>query len=209
MLSGEMGAFLMPLEYKSVPFEVKEIVNVDGGGWEIAGYASTFNDSEPDYYGDTIAPGAFAASIAKRWPKFLFEHSVPIGKTLDIKEDAHGLYGRWSLVDTAAGTDAYKLAKAGVLDSLSIGYIPEQWEQRTDGGRHLTVIDLPEVSATATPANLNAVITDVKRQDPAAPIEAPSDAAADAAPTLVDPLAVDLEPIRRRLSALGVLELAS
>jgi HK97 family phage prohead protease len=188
----------MPLEFKSVPFEVKEVVAVENGGWEVAGYASTFNDSEPDYYGDTIAPGAFSASIAKRWPKFLFEHTIPIGKTLEIREDARGLYGRWSIVDTTQGTDAYKLAKAGVLDSLSIGFFAEQWEQRADGGRHLTVIDLPEVSAVANPANMNAVITDVKTAQPA-PEPKP-----EPLPLPSDDFLLDLAPLAARLAALGV-----
>lgn len=151
----------MPLEYKSIPFEVKEVVGVESGGWEIAGYASTFG-GEPDFYGDIIMAGAFAESIAKRLPKFLFEHVEPIGKTLEIREDEKGLFGRWSIVDTRAGTDAYKLAKAGVLDSLSIGYMAEEWERRDDGVRLLFKINLPEVSGVAIPANQSAVITDVK-----------------------------------------------
>lgn len=150
------------LVYKSIPFEVKEIVDISGGGWEIAGYASTFG-GEPDAHGDVIVQGAFAESIAKRWPKLLFEHSTPIGKTLEIREDDTGLFGRWTIVDTQAGTDAYKLAKAGVLDSMSIGYWVEQYEYRNDGVRLLQKIDLPEVSVVAIPANRNAVITDVKR----------------------------------------------
>jgi HK97 family phage prohead protease len=149
------------LEYKSIPFEVKEVVDLSGGGWEIAGYASTFGDP-PDYYNDVIMPGAFAASIASVPPKFLFEHAEPVGKTLEIREDDHGLYGRWSIVDTRAGTDAYKLAKAGVLDSLSIGFFAEEYAYREDGVRVLMRITLPEVSAVAIPANRNAVITDVK-----------------------------------------------
>src|SRR4030095_4618705 len=107
----------MALEYKRVPFEIKEMVAVDGGGWEIAGYASTFGPPA-DSYGDVIAPGAFTATIAERATKFLFEHQTPSGRQLELREDAHGLFGRWSIVDTTAGTDAYKLAKAGVLDSL-------------------------------------------------------------------------------------------
>jgi HK97 family phage prohead protease len=149
------------LEYKSIPFEVKEVVDLSGGGWEIAGYASTFGDP-PDYYNDVIMPGAFAASIASAPPKFLFEHAEPIGKTLEIREDDHGLYGRWSIVDTRAGTDAYKLAQAGVLDSLSIGFFADEYAYREDGVRVLMRITLPEVSAVAIPANRNAVITDVK-----------------------------------------------
>ena len=151
----------MPLEYKSIPFEVKEIVDLTGGGWEIAGYASTFG-GEPDSYGDVIAAGAFADSIAARPTKFLYEHFEPIGKQLEIREDEKGLWGRWTIVDTTTGTDAYKLAKAGVLDSLSIGYFTQEAEFREDGIRILRKIDLYEVSAVAIPANRNAVITDVK-----------------------------------------------
>jgi HK97 family phage prohead protease len=152
------------LAYKSVPFEVKEIVPVADGGWEIAGYASTFG-GEPDSYGDVIVAGAFAESLTKRSPKHLYEHNEPIGKTLEIREDAHGLFGRWSIVDTQAGTDAYKLAKAGVLDSLSIGYRTIDEEYRSDGVRLLKKVDLFEVSSVAIPANRNAVITDVKSFD--------------------------------------------
>ena len=152
----------MPLEYKSVPFEVKAAERNDGDtGWEIAGLASTFW-GEPDAYNDVVAPGAFAASIAERATKFLFEHQTPIGKQLEIRETDEGLYGRWSVVDTTAGTDAYKLAKAGVLDSLSIGYVPLEWEIRADGVRVLQKCTLYEVSAVSLPANENAVITDVK-----------------------------------------------
>jgi HK97 family phage prohead protease len=150
-------------------------------------------------YGDVVAPGAFAASIAERPTKFLYEHHTPIGKQLELRETDEGLYGRWSVVDTVVGTDAYKLAKAGVLDSLSIGYIPLEWELRGDGVRVLQAIDLYEVSAVALPANENAVITAVK----AAPAPEPSVVGDD------DPLAVDLERIRRRLTMLGVGDLAT
>lgn len=151
----------MPLEYKSIPFEVKEVVDVAAGGWEVAGYASTFG-GEPDAYGDVIVRGAFAESIAARPTKFLYEHFEPIGKQLEIREDDRGLFGRWTIVDTQTGTDAYKLAKAGVLDSLSIGYFTQEADFREDGIRVLRKIDLYEVSAVAIPANRNAVITDVK-----------------------------------------------
>jgi uncharacterized protein len=152
----------MSLEYKSIPFAVKAAErNADDSGWEIAGLASTWW-GEPDAYGDVVQPGAFAASIADRPTKFLFEHHTPIGKQLELRETDEGLYGRWSVVDTTAGTDAYKLAKAGVLDALSIGYIPLEWETRADGVRVLQKVELYEVSAVAIPANENAVITQVK-----------------------------------------------
>lgn len=184
------------LGYKSIPFEVKELREIEGGGWEIAGYASTFGPPA-DAYGDVIAPGAFAASIAERATKFLYEHFTPIGKQLELREDPHGLYGRWSIVDTVAGTDAYKLAKAGVLDSLSIGYITRESEEREDGSRVLTRVDLFEVSCVAIPANPNAVITDVKGDRRAA-------APPGRAPVRGPVLDIDDELRRRRLARLGV-----
>lgn len=149
------------LTYKNIPFQIKEIVEIAGGGWEIEGYASTFG-GEPDSYGDVIAKGAFLDSIAARPTKFLFEHFEPIGKQLDIREDEKGLWGRWSIVNTRAGEDAYKLARAGVLDSLSIGYRTVDEEFRDDGIRILKRVDLFEVSAVAIPANRHATITNVK-----------------------------------------------
>jgi HK97 family phage prohead protease len=153
----------MGLEYKSVPFEVKAVTDAEDGGWEIAGLASTWW-GEPDSYNDVVAPGAFAESIASRQTKFFYEHREPIGRQLELREDERGLYGRWSIVPTSAGTDAYKLAKAGVLDSLSIGYIADAVEVREDGVRVLQKVTLLEVSAVALPANQSAVITDVKRE---------------------------------------------
>jgi len=153
----------MALEYKAarLPFEIKERVSTDGGGWEVAGYASTFG-GDPDAMGDVVVPGAFAESIAQRPTKFLYEHQTPIGYQLEIREDEKGLFGRWAIIDTMAGTDAYKLMKGGVLDSLSIGYIPEEVVVREDGVRLLMKCLVLEVSGVAIPANANAVITDVK-----------------------------------------------
>jgi HK97 family phage prohead protease len=187
----------MPLAYKTVPFAVKAAEpRSDGDGWEIAGLASTWW-GEPDAYGDVVAPGAFAASIAARSTKFLFEHFVPIGKQIEIHETDEGLFGRWSVVDTTAGSDAYKLAKAGVLDSLSIGYLPLEWELREDGVRVLQKVDLFEVSAVAIPANVNAVITDVKTApEPEAPAE-PADPP--------ERIRLDMERRRRRLARLGIV----
>jgi HK97 family phage prohead protease len=120
---------------------------------------------------------------------------VPIGKQLELRETDEGLYGRWSVVDTTAGTDAYKLAKAGVLDSLSIGYVPLEWETRADGVRVLQKVELYEVSAVAIPANESAVITAVKR------LPEPEPTPAEPAPP---PLSFDLDDVRRCLAALGV-----
>lgn len=147
------------IEYKARRrFQIK----ATGGGWEVAGYASTFNDATPDAYGDVVARGAFTRSIAARTTKLLYEHREPIGNQLELREDSHGLWGRWSIVDTASGHDAHTLALAGVLDGLSIGYIPTQVEDRPDGVRVIREANLFEVSLVAIPANENAVVQSVK-----------------------------------------------
>jgi HK97 family phage prohead protease len=134
------------------------------GSWEVAGYASTFG-GEPDSYGDVVARGAFSASIAKRLPKFFYQHYEPIGGCLSIEEDEKGLFGRWFIVDTTAGTDAHKLAKSGAIDSLSIGFRTLESDYNEDGVRILRKVDLFEVSLVAIPANDNAVVTSVKSLD--------------------------------------------
>lgn len=151
----------MDLDHKSIPFQVTDLKAREGGGWEVAGYASTFG-GEPDSYGDVVAKGAFVDSIAKRSPKFFYQHAEPIGTTLSIAEDEKGLFGRFAIIDTAIGTDAYKLAKAGAIDSLSIGFRTVDQEFREDGTRILKKVDLFEVSLVAIPANTNAVLTSVK-----------------------------------------------
>lgn len=140
-------------------FEVKELG--DGAGWTITGYASTFG-GQPDHTGDIIAKGAFSDSIAARQTKFLYQHMDPIGVQVDLVEDQHGLLGTWEIVPTALGTDAHMLAKAGVLDSLSIGFITQDAEFRDDGVRVIKKVDLLEVSLVTFPANENAVVTAVK-----------------------------------------------
>lgn len=150
------------METKSLPFHVAEL-KAAGDGWEVAGYASTFG-GQPDTYGDIVAKGAFLDSIAKRATRLLWQHNIekPIGKQLDLKEDDHGLFGRWSIVPTATGKEAHELLQAELIDSMSIGFMTKDAEYREDGTRVLKAIDLFEVSLVTVPANSNALITSFK-----------------------------------------------
>lgn len=151
----------MDLLRKTVPFELGEVKAAADGGWEVAGYASTWG-GEPDSYNDVVAKGAFLESILKRSVKLFYQHLEPIGKALELTEDDRGLFGRFSILDTTTGTDAHKLAKAGVIDQLSIGYRTLDAEYREDGVRVIKKADLFEVSLVPIPANQSAVITSVK-----------------------------------------------
>lgn len=157
------------VEHKTIPlagFEVK--ATEDGsGGWEVAGYASTFGGS-PDSYGDVVARGAFTDSLAKRETKLLWQHDMgePIGKQLSLIEDDKGLFGRWSIIPTDAGTKAHQLVAAGLVDALSIGFLTREADYNDDGVRVLKAVDLYEVSLVTVPANEAAVVTSYKHPIP-------------------------------------------
>ena len=118
------------------------------------GYASLFG--VPDLGRDTVAPGAFAASLARRGAhgvRMLWQHdpAEPIGSWLSLREDARGLRvaGRLNLaVQRAREIDA--LMREGALDGLSIGFrVVRASPER--GGRRLLAVDLWEVSLVTFP----------------------------------------------------------
>jgi Escherichia/Staphylococcus phage prohead protease len=155
------------VETKALAFTLTELKAKDTG-WEVAGYASTFGGT-PDSYGDIVATGAFADSLlARPHVRLLWQHNLeePIGKAISLKEDDKGLLGHWSLVPTDTGSKAHQLLHAGLVDSLSIGFMTRDAEYKDDGTRILKNIDLFEVSLVTVPANSNAVVTSFKTDLP-------------------------------------------
>ena len=137
------------------------------------GYASLFG--VPDLGRDTVAPGAFAASLARRGPggvRMLWQHdpAEPIGTWLSLAEDARGLRvaGRLNLaVQRAREIDA--LMRDRALDGLSIGFrvvraVPER------GGRRLLAVDLWEVSLVTFPLQPDARVSRAARPHPTLPM---------------------------------------
>lgn len=134
---------------------------------EFSGYASTFGGL-PDSYGDVIAPGAYSATLrahkaAGTLPVMLWAHdqSRPIGRWLEMKEDAKGLWVRGQCnLNTTAGREAHEHIKAGDVSGMSIGYRIKEYSVDTDTGIWtLEAVELREVSVVALPANQNALIT--------------------------------------------------
>lgn len=164
----------------------------------IEGYASVFN--VVDSYGEVILPGAFARTIAAWEAKgkpvpVLWQHDTydPIGATLELAEDDHGLRIKARLLvdDVAQAREAHALAAANVLGGLSIGFsIPRKGANGTspltyDEARDVWTIaevKLWEYSLVTFPANEEATI-DVVKAAGAALREATEAAAALAATT--------------------------
>lgn len=120
----------------------------------IAGYASLWGVA--DLNGDVVAPGAFAASLARRGAggvRMLHQHEsrAPVGVWDTIAEDERGLKVCGRIMDwSAEGRFAQALSRAGALDGLSIGFRAER--ARRDGRlRVLSGVDLWEVSLVTFP----------------------------------------------------------
>jgi len=130
---------------------------------KISGYASVFG--ELDLSGDTVARGAFAASLLSRTEKLpmLFGHKTdtPIGVWDRVFEDRHGLFvsGR-ILAGSPLADQTRRLVTEQAVTGLSIGY-QTQRSTKTQRGRQLLTLDLWEVSVVAFPMLRSARITQI------------------------------------------------
>jgi HK97 family phage prohead protease len=131
------------------------------GAWYVEGLASPFGPPA-DSQGDIIAKGAYAATLRERKTKLLLEHEHPIGVELSLQETEAGLWGRWSISQTDRGREAHQLALDGVLDGLSIGFLPVAADFLGDGTRVIKQADLYEVSLVALPAAERARVAEAK-----------------------------------------------
>jgi hypothetical protein len=151
-----------------LPLQI-ETKRLDGDEWTVSGYASTYDRDLGD---DVVQPGAFQKSLGNGRPvRFLYGHDQRqvLGKTLELKEDERGLFGRFAISKTALGTDVRTLLKDGALDSFSIGYLPGETEfDKKAGVRKIKELELLEVSVVGIPMNPGALVTSVKAADYAA-----------------------------------------
>lgn len=185
-------------------------VGADAGTF--IGMASVYNVK--DLHDDIVLPGAFAKTIAERpLVKLLYQHDTrePIGVG-EVSDSRAGLVIKGKLaLGVQRARDTHELLKAGVLDSLSIGYDVIKSRPFKDGTRHLTEIRLWEVSVVTFPANTAAVIADVKHGWGAGDVFAAADAfrrqiadvGAYAAAMSVDRDADALRRLLKRATALG------
>lgn len=146
---------LLAYETKFAPLDLTADIHSEG---RVEGYAAIFG--EPDRGGDIIAPGAFAETLRSRDAsvKFLWQHDAaqPIGIWDSITEDARGLRVRGRILTALPrGADAVTLLRAGALDGLSIGFRTVQADRRGPH-RHLTRIELWEISLVTFPMALSA-----------------------------------------------------
>lgn len=153
----------MAVEFKALRFEVKEMTEAG----EFKGYAST---RKKDSYGDIVAPGAFKRTIdhnAGAVPVLWFHDPMrPIGKSMMMAEDEHGLYTEGVLdLDIEDGRRVYSGMRKGYIDRMSIGFMTmrDSWDKQQDA-RIIEEVKLLEYSMITKnfAANDAALVTGVK-----------------------------------------------
>ncbi len=167
------------IETKDSPrrFEFK----ADDEKGEVSGFLSTFGNI--DLIDDIVEAGAFKRTLnsmkkAGRGLKMLVLHSTheraglfPVGGKEGLKETDEGLFspGAPLNLETQTGREAFSDAKFGLLDSFSIGFIPERVEfvSKSVGGekrmiRRILEARLMETSLVVFPANPKAAVTGTK-----------------------------------------------
>lgn len=144
------------LERRSLAVEVRAAAD----GRQLVGYAARFN--EPAQIGgrftETVAPGAFRASLARPGADVLalVDHDPTriLGRTgsgtLRLAEDAQGLRFEIDLPDTTEGRDVLALAERRDLGGMSFGFrvVAEDWP--SPSRRVLRAVNLAEISIVSS-----------------------------------------------------------
>lgn len=152
-------------------FEPDLEVRAAGDGRTIAGIVVPFDrvarvsDGGPSY-DEMFRRGSFAKTIKERGDrvKLLSQHNShtnPLGRAVELREDAAGLFGEFRVSKTQAGDEALELVRDGALDSFSVGFAPVNHVSE-NGVKVRTEVKLREASLVTFPAYEDALITGVR-----------------------------------------------
>ncbi|HKF88490.1 MAG TPA: HK97 family phage prohead protease [Propionibacteriaceae bacterium] len=113
-------------------------------------------------YLETFRPGAFAdhapAPLTATHPRSQSE--LPIGVSVELRDEADGLHGVWKISKTSLGDELLELIRDGAVSGLSIGFIPvtDRWSaDRSQVERvraaldHVAIVRVPAYPSRAAP----------------------------------------------------------
>lgn len=139
----------MEVERRAAAAEIR------AAGRRLEGYAATFGaEARIGSIVESIAPGAFAASLADGGDKLALVDHDP-GRvlartrsgTLRLAEDSRGLHFSLDVPDTQAGNDVLALATRGDVGGMSFGFMVRKGGEAWNGDRReLRAVDLREIS---------------------------------------------------------------
>lgn len=140
-----------------------------GDGRTVEGIAVPFLFEQriDEYLTEQFHPRAFSHQLkaAHRVP-FTLEHlrqgGTPIGRTIEMRADAAGLWGAWRVARTRDGDDALALIEDGPYAELSIGFVEDVNHREPNGTitrikAHLREVSLVMAGAYGQAASVLAV----------------------------------------------------
>jgi len=151
----------MSLKHKFLPGAVVEDTTL--GERQIRVIVST---PTPDRVKDVLEPGGVDVSAYRANPIVLADHdrAAPIGTAeIEIKSDRVEAVVTFAPAGASSKADEYcALAKAGVLNTVSPGFIEKEAAPIKGGGVHITRWELLELSLVTVPCNAEATV--IERQ---------------------------------------------
>lgn len=160
----------------------------------ITGIAVPYNVAATVTDGTTVKFIAGSLPTDGKAPKLFMYHdsTQPVGLVTGRTDTADGMLFTASVVETQAGDEALTLAKAGVLDSVSVGVNAKEFYRDDDGTLVITAAEWVELSLVPVPAFSGASITDV------AAAQGEADTAPDAELELTE--SVEEEPVSEEIA---------
>lgn len=148
----------------SLVTQIKSVSSDDDGDLIIEGYANTITR---DRAGDVIPAETWnkAGALQNYFKNPILlayhNHSMPIGKVLEIEVRELGLYVR-AKVSQAAG-NIYGLIKDGILSTFSVGFMIKdaEYDHKTDT-YFITDVELTEISVVSVPCNQDSTFSVAK-----------------------------------------------
>lgn len=112
-----------------------------------------------DRQGESINPKGWSLENFKKNPIILFGHdyySLPIGKALKVWVEDGKLMFTIKFSSKPFAQDVFDLIKEGMLNAVSVGFIPLKWDEK--GDYTFAEQELLELSVVPVPANPEALI---------------------------------------------------
>lgn len=136
-----------------------EIRKVDGEERLVRGIAVPYNETiEVNGFKERFERGAVGTPTDV---KLFTEHKDPIGKVVSVRDTDAGVEVTARISSTPKGNEVYTLLQDGVLNRMSVGFVPKS--HRMEGDVFVRQeVELKEVSVVAFPAYDGATISEVR-----------------------------------------------
>jgi HK97 family phage prohead protease len=152
-----------------VTAQFKFAADVIGADVETRSVPFVFSDNSVDSYGDTIDAKGWQWDRTGAGTIALYGHDSSavdniIGRAHNVRVEGNKLLGEITFATADENPNAervFRLVKAGILNSVSVGFQPLEWTQAKDrnrpGGIDFKKQKLLEISVVGIPANENAI----------------------------------------------------